>query len=88
MCPSVCVCVSNYLVVCPDLSGEDRKVVKTKRHIIAHILVQPLIIWAGVPMETHIDIFWDYTLSRHTRPAESCNRFGEGCLLTKYTFST
>lgn len=57
MCVCVCVCererVCNYLVICPNVSSEDRKVVKPKRHIIAHILVKSLIIWAGVTMETH-----------------------------------
>lgn len=47
------VCVGNYLVICPDVSSEDRKVVKTKRHIIANILVQPLVIWTRVTMEKH-----------------------------------
>lgn len=42
-----------YLVVCPDVSGENGQVVEAKRHIIVHILVQPLIGWAGVTMETH-----------------------------------
>lgn len=47
------MCVCGYLVICPDVSGEDRKVVQSKRHIIAHVLVQPLIIGVGVTVETH-----------------------------------
>lgn len=35
----VCVCVCAYLVVCPDVSDENRQVVKAKWHIIVHILV-------------------------------------------------
>lgn len=73
-------CVCNYLVICPDVASEDRKVVKPKRHIVAHVLVQPLIIWAGVTMETHMDIICGLTLRRHThRSSLQCNScFGEG----------
>lgn len=45
-----------HLVVRPDVSGENSQVVKAKRHIIVHILVQPLIGWAGVTMETNTHI--------------------------------
>lgn len=53
----MCVCV--YLVVRPDMSGEDCQVVKAQRHIIVHVLVQPLIGGARVAMETN----------KHTRGA-------------------
>lgn len=46
-------CVCSYLVVLPDVSGENGQVVEAKRHIIVHILVQPRIGWAGVAMETN-----------------------------------
>lgn len=48
---TVCVCV--YLVVHPDVSDENGEVIQAKRHIIVHILVQPLLGWAGVTIETH-----------------------------------
>ena len=82
----MCVCVVYYLVICPDVSSEDGKVVKPKRRIIGHIVVQPLIIWAWVTMETHI---WtlcvamlsaDTQTDTHTAQSNSC--FG-GC--TKLT---
>lgn len=48
-----CTCVCVYLVIRPDVSGENGEVVKAKRHVVVHILVQPLMSWAGVTMATH-----------------------------------
>lgn len=51
-----CECVefvSVYLVVCPDVPGENSQVVKTKWHVIVYILAQPLVGGAGVTMEIH-----------------------------------
>ena len=41
-----------YLVVRPDVSGENGQVVEAERHVIVHILGQSLIGGAGVTMET------------------------------------
>lgn len=44
----------HYLVVGPDVSGEDAEVVEAQCHVIVHVFVQPLVSWTGVTAEdTH-----------------------------------
>lgn len=75
---TLCVCV--YLVVCPDVSGENGEVVKAKRHVVVHILVQPLMSWAGVTMATHR--LTKIMRQRHTSQVQGNCWAGEGFRLT------
>lgn len=72
------VCV--YLVVRPDVSGENGEVVKAKRHVVVHILVQPLMSWAGVTMATHR--LTKIMRQRHTSQVQGNYCAGEGFTLT------
>lgn len=44
-----------YLVVGSDVPGQNREVVEAQRHVVVHVLVQPLIGGVGVAMETETE---------------------------------